>query len=477
MVSKTGLDALAMASQHPASNGLIQVLLSNAEYPASPHIKDQDGNTPLHHASASGSLKALRILLSAGANPLAKNNYDWTPLAYSQTVAAEVYFKNLVAEFERRKVEGAKQGEEREKQRAAGVRIVDDNDVSGKPRLSTEDEMIGDALKRHWSPVDRRRPMTPSSAPRHEWGLGLSHVQAVSALRGTFRLVNALVSGKLDINTNVVTQAPQPPTMQLPQDPRFEGTSEYDRDEVCKVFLDFYNFLASMPPYEPSDVLVPPEHGWPSVTPEKMSTLKKNHTVVDLLKHLPYLNMDKRNDKDGKFEYTILYDAELLDYRGRIFDEAVQANFQPFYGPGYVPPHGSFPPWIVPFAAFTSRNGEFGLLDTTDGTITRHLNAGCSYDPTYAKDDPRSWRDECEDETHPAAAYFEKWRGSFQRSEWLPCWMRNEFTLIFDNQGEKYEQVRDIYPGHGWPGTFRREECGQALRGWDRQAHPKHLKE
>ncbi|KAK5693770.1 coq1 putative hexaprenyl diphosphate synthase [Elasticomyces elasticus] len=184
MVNKTGLDALAMASQHPASNGLIQVLLSNAEYPASPHIKDQDGNTPLHHASASGSLKALRILLSAGANPLAKNNYDWTPLAYSQTVAAEVYFKNLVAEFERRKVEGAKQGEERDRQRAAGVRIVDDNDASGKPRLSTEDEMIGDALKRHWSPVDRRRPTTPSSAPRHEWGLGLSHVRTRSSSGG-----------------------------------------------------------------------------------------------------------------------------------------------------------------------------------------------------------------------------------------------------------------------------------------------------
>ncbi|KAK3073093.1 Target of rapamycin complex 2 subunit avo2 [Teratosphaeriaceae sp. CCFEE 6253] len=173
MVNRAGLDALAMASQHPASTGLMVGLLGNDEHPASPHIRDQDGNTPLHHASASGALKALRILLSAGANPLAKNNCDWTPLAYSQTVAAEVYFKNLVAEFERRKVEGAKQGEERERQRAAGVRLVDEDGTTAKPRVSAEDEMIGDALKRHWSPVDRRRPMTPGSAPRHEWGLGL----------------------------------------------------------------------------------------------------------------------------------------------------------------------------------------------------------------------------------------------------------------------------------------------------------------
>ncbi|KAK4548816.1 hypothetical protein LTR36_008589 [Oleoguttula mirabilis] len=181
--NKMGLDALAMASQHPASTGLIPLLLSDTYYPASPLGVDADGNTPLHHASASGSLKALRILLSAGANPLAKNNYDWTPLAYSQTVAAEVYFKNLVAEFERRKVEGAKQGEERERQRAAGVRVVDDAGATSRPGNADEDEMIGDALKRHWSPVERKRPPTPGSAPRHEW-LGLQHARTRSGSGG-----------------------------------------------------------------------------------------------------------------------------------------------------------------------------------------------------------------------------------------------------------------------------------------------------
>lgn len=170
--NKAGLDALAIASQYPASTGLMPVMLSHPEYPASPHVRDQDGNTPLHHASASGSLKALRILLAAGANPLAKNHYDWTPLAYSQTVAAEVYFKNLVAEFERRKVEGAKQGEERERQRAAGVRLVDDDAGQNRAGDTYDDDMIGDALKRHWSPTERRRPQTPGSTPRHDWTPG-----------------------------------------------------------------------------------------------------------------------------------------------------------------------------------------------------------------------------------------------------------------------------------------------------------------
>lgn len=193
--NKHGLDVLALACQCPNSTPLAPVLLNEPTYPASVHARDQDGNTPLHHASASGSLKTSRLLLVAGANPLAKNNYDWTPLAYSQTVAAEVYFKNLVAEFERRKVEGLRQEEERERQRVAGVRMVDEPPPpppeSPGGVLKTpidEEELIGDALKRHWSPVERKRPMTPGSGgkaqiqvPTHEWdGRMLTHMRTRS---------------------------------------------------------------------------------------------------------------------------------------------------------------------------------------------------------------------------------------------------------------------------------------------------------
>ena len=183
--NNVGLDALAMSSQHSNSTNFIPALLQDPTFPASVHAKDADGNTPLHHASASGSLKALRILLAAGANPLAKNNYDWTPLAYSQTVAAEVYFKNLVAEFERRKVEGLKAEEERERQKAAGVRVVGNDDE--EPKTPAEEaEAIADALKRHWSPTtERRRPMTPGSSGsfgKHEWDsrLNLAHTRTRS---------------------------------------------------------------------------------------------------------------------------------------------------------------------------------------------------------------------------------------------------------------------------------------------------------
>ena len=195
-VNGLGLDVLSLASQTPASTGLIPMLLNPGpeaeEHAASVHLRDQEGNTALHHASASGSLKALRILLAAGANPLAKNNHDWTPLAYSQTVAAEVYFKNLVAELERRKVEGLKAEEERERQRAAGMRVVATDDEGGTPRgkleVATpidEEEAIHDALKRHWSPTVERfkRPITPASGqktPTHEWDNRFFHARTRS---------------------------------------------------------------------------------------------------------------------------------------------------------------------------------------------------------------------------------------------------------------------------------------------------------
>ncbi|KAF2152686.1 ankyrin [Myriangium duriaei CBS 260.36] len=100
---RRGMDAvstLSFAASRPSSSNLIPLLLSHPTYPASVHHRDHQGNTPLHHASAAGSLKALRMLLEAGADPNAKNASKWTPLAYSLTVQAEVYFKQLITEFD-----------------------------------------------------------------------------------------------------------------------------------------------------------------------------------------------------------------------------------------------------------------------------------------------------------------------------------------------------------------------------------------
>ncbi|KAK0660189.1 Caskin-1 [Lasiodiplodia hormozganensis] len=103
-----GMDVLMHASKN-GSSALLPHILS-APYPCSPLTHDNDGNTALHHASAAGELKCLRLLLQAGASPHALNAYAWSPLAYSRTQAAKLYFEDLIAEQER-----ARSGEQQQR--------------------------------------------------------------------------------------------------------------------------------------------------------------------------------------------------------------------------------------------------------------------------------------------------------------------------------------------------------------------------
>jgi ankyrin repeat protein len=115
------------AGNEVANTDTLQTLLENG---ADPNATDLLGNTALHYASAWGNLKALRILVAAGAEPMAKNIYSWTPVSYSCTVQAEVYFKNFVLEFEKRKYGGAVTGTGTGNGKGGGgVRLVTDGDV------------------------------------------------------------------------------------------------------------------------------------------------------------------------------------------------------------------------------------------------------------------------------------------------------------------------------------------------------------
>lgn len=133
---------------------------------------DASGNTALHHASAAGELKALRLLLQYGANPLVTNAYSWTPVHYSASPQAEAYFKTLIIDFEKAKAESRRELQERQKARQGGVRLVTDGDAL-VGRGSSESERVrrgrdgaeGMGLPPpgvEWSPVEKRRAMTPT---------------------------------------------------------------------------------------------------------------------------------------------------------------------------------------------------------------------------------------------------------------------------------------------------------------------------
>ncbi|OAG11251.1 ankyrin [Paraphaeosphaeria sporulosa] len=171
--NRAGLDALMLVCKSGTGTlHLIPTLLLHAPQILTSY--DHVGNTALHHASAAGELKALRMLLQYGANPLASNAYSWTPVHYSATPAAEAYFKTLIIEFEKKKAEGKRLEREREKQRSAGVRLVTDQEavggaVGGGERQRARDDAAIAGLPMpglEWSPVERRRAMTPTEGVR-----------------------------------------------------------------------------------------------------------------------------------------------------------------------------------------------------------------------------------------------------------------------------------------------------------------------
>ena len=112
-------------------------------------VQDHDGNTCLHQACAWGNLKTARVLVQSGADPLHQNNQGWRPDSYSLTVQADVYFRNLVAEFERRRAEDMARKREQPRPRNGGgghVRLVqeeedehelDDANDSGRSRAGS----------------------------------------------------------------------------------------------------------------------------------------------------------------------------------------------------------------------------------------------------------------------------------------------------------------------------------------------------
>lgn len=186
--NKAGLDAVYRSHQATSARAdTTQLMLSSKSGSGTLHLiptlivqdpsiltaHDHLGNTALHHASAAGELKAMRLLLQYGANPLVANIYSWTPVHYSASSAAEAYFKTLIIEFEKKKAEGRRELQERQKQRSAGVRLVTDGDML-VGRKSSESERVRARARddaglqglpapgMDWSPVEKRRAMTPT---------------------------------------------------------------------------------------------------------------------------------------------------------------------------------------------------------------------------------------------------------------------------------------------------------------------------
>ncbi|KAK2600088.1 hypothetical protein QQS21_005174 [Conoideocrella luteorostrata] len=69
----------------------------------------------------------------------------------------------------------------------------------------------------------------------------------------------------------------------------------YDRDTVVRCMERYYDLLVEMAYIEASDILRPPPTGWTDkqLAMELLAPAGRSETVIDLLKHLPYLRRNR----------------------------------------------------------------------------------------------------------------------------------------------------------------------------------------
>jgi hypothetical protein len=82
----------------------------------------------------------------------------------------------------------------------------------------------------------------------------------------------------------------------------------YSRDDTVAALLGFYRQILKLPYIDESDLITPPASGWNSIDEEALRAQGKTDSVIDLLRHLPYIHAPRR---DGPI---IAYDTVCTDY-------------------------------------------------------------------------------------------------------------------------------------------------------------------
>jgi len=70
----------------------------------------------------------------------------------------------------------------------------------------------------------------------------------------------------------------------------------YSREETTLAFRDYYRFLVGLY-MEESEIIEPPEGGWPSISSEFQQSFGKSDEVIALLRNLPYIRDDCLGDE------------------------------------------------------------------------------------------------------------------------------------------------------------------------------------
>ncbi|KAK1688913.1 hypothetical protein BDP55DRAFT_605788 [Colletotrichum godetiae] len=253
----------------------------------------------------------------------------------------------------------------------------------------------------------------------------------------------------------------------------------YDRNEFVRRFTDYYNFRNRT--FWNATIAQAPAGGWPSIDQETLANLKRNDTVIDLLRHIPYV------------EYVEIYlmhaplvmkNTPVIDYRREDFQKKIrEGEIEGITAPvtGRDP---AIPSLCAGIAIYRGRSGYQVILDTDDGYIywgdpegqhdeqpTPELNSSLA---RFEDDEANEWRDGFN--VYEPADFFTICKERFRKMNWIGLgpW---DMSVMRQNMGWEYESepnsdsdpeedfshnklAREMTKA-GWPGD------GES-RDWDR---------
>ncbi|KAL2122665.1 hypothetical protein VTJ04DRAFT_3120 [Mycothermus thermophilus] len=267
--------------------------------------------------------------------------------------------------------------------------------------------------------------------------------------------------------------------------PRLSEVS-YSLEETVAAIRDYFEFLTRVY-LDESYVHLPPEGGWPEITPERLRGLGKTDDVVQLLRHMPYIQDDENTGSRiyagpcmcEFYKWPVLIrNCERSTNISKDFED-MRILTEPYgdWDKGLVPPH------MVGLITIETYFERF-LLDTKHGVIywfdcpgkildspTREPILDDLSDPDCSEEEtPKEvpeWR------TSPAWSvrdFFELLKDCFRELRTIPLSYSEVFdlnTFAYDSETlEALSLVRDVFREHGWPDLdrYRKEDCLRAAR-------------
>lgn len=137
--------------------------------------------------------------------------------------------------------------------------------------------------------------------------------------------------------------------------------TEPDWESTADAIRRYYTFLAEDLGAIPSDSIVePPEEGWPSITHDALAGLEKTDAVIDLLRHIPYI------EPSEDYNTRIAYSTDAVDYRQVAEYRVAPGTRHKFIDIGSE----DYPPSVVVLAEESVDADDYGsllLFDTETG--------------------------------------------------------------------------------------------------------------